>query len=71
VIEALYVDPRGPYPKMVGVDCWDERRSPERYKKSGCAVPPGIKVCSAQQRRRTPPLFAEYLVRLAQSARQP
>lgn len=31
-------------------------------------VPPGIKVCSAQQRRRTPPLFAEYLVRLARSA---
>lgn len=30
-------------------------------------VPPGIKVCSAQQRRRTPPEFAAYLVRLAQS----
>lgn len=34
-------------------------------------VPAGIKVCSAQQRRRTPTLFAEYLVRLAQSARKP
>jgi hypothetical protein len=33
-------------------------------------VPDGIKVCSAQQRRRTPPLFAEYLVRLARSARR-
>lgn len=33
-------------------------------------VPPGIKVCSAQQRRRTPPLFAEYLVRLARAAGQ-
>lgn len=30
-------------------------------------VPPGIKVASAQQRRRTPPLFAEYLVSLARS----
>lgn len=30
-------------------------------------VPSGIKVCSAQQRRRTPQLFAEYLVRLARS----
>ncbi len=47
-----------------------KRRSPERYKKSGCAVPPGIKVCSAQQRRRTPTLFAEYLVRLASAARR-
>ncbi len=37
------------------------------YKATGCAVPPGIKVCSAQQRRRTPPLFAEYLVRLARN----
>lgn len=33
-------------------------------------VPPGIKVCSAQQRRRTPPLFAEYLVRLARAAQK-
>jgi hypothetical protein len=33
-------------------------------------VPPGIKVCSAQQRRRTPPLFAEMLVRLARSAQR-
>lgn len=30
-------------------------------------VPSGVKVCSAQQRRRTPPLFAEYLTRLASS----
>ena len=34
----------------------------------GGVVPSGIKVCSAQQRRRTPPLFAEYLVRLARAA---
>ncbi len=32
-------------------------------------VPPGIKVCSAQQRRRTPPAFAEWLVSLARSSR--
>lgn len=32
-------------------------------------VPPGIKVCSAAQRRRTPILFAEYLVRLARASR--
>jgi hypothetical protein len=31
-------------------------------------VPPGIKVASAQQRRRTPPAFAEYLVSLAKAA---
>jgi hypothetical protein len=36
-------------------------------KGSGGVVPPGIKVCSAQQRRRTPPLFAEWLVSLARS----
>lgn len=34
----------------------------------GGVVPDGIKVCSAQQRRRTPPLFAEWLVSLARSA---
>lgn len=31
-------------------------------------VPPGIKICSAQQRRRTPPRFAEWLVQLARSS---
>jgi hypothetical protein len=31
-------------------------------------VPPGIKVCSAQQRRRTPVAFAEWLISLAASA---
>ncbi len=36
--------------------------------RSGGAVPPGKKVCSEQQRNRTPPLFAEYLVRLALAA---
>ena len=31
-------------------------------------VPPGIKVCSAQQRRRTPIAFAEWLISLAEQA---
>lgn len=44
--------------------------SGNRNNKNGGSVPPGIKICSAQQRRRTPPLFAEYLIRLAQSARK-
>lgn len=35
----------------------------------GAAVPPGIKVCSAQQRRRTPVAFAEWLIALARTAR--
>lgn len=30
-------------------------------------VPPGIKVCSAQQRRRTPEAFARFLISIAQS----
>lgn len=41
--------------------------TPKRYKQNGCAVPPGIKVCSAQQRRRTPVAFAEWLISLARS----
>lgn len=36
----------------------------------GATVPPGIKVCSAQQRRRTPPAFAEWLVELARSVQR-
>lgn len=37
---------------------------------SGGTVPPGMKVCSAQQRRRTPPLFADWLISLAQQTRR-
>lgn len=43
--------------------------TPKHYKGRGVAVPPGIKVCSAQQRRRTPVTFAEWLLELAASAR--
>lgn len=39
------------------------------YAKNGSAVPPGIKMCSAVQRRRTPPAFAEWLVLIARSVR--
>lgn len=35
--------------------------------KSGGSVPPGIKVCSAQQRRRTPLAFRDWLLDLARS----
>jgi len=38
---------------------------PANYKRTGCAVPLGIKVCSAQQRRRTPVAFANWLIALA------
>lgn len=46
-------------------------RSPDHYKKNGCAVPPGIKVASAQQRRRTPTDFARFLIEVAASCRAP
>lgn len=38
--------------------------------RSGGLVPPGIKICSSQQRRRTPPAFAAWLVELANAARR-
>lgn len=31
MIAALYIDPRGPYPALAGVDCWDEMRDAKRY----------------------------------------
>jgi hypothetical protein len=30
-VAALYIDPRGPYPKMPGVECWDETRDARLY----------------------------------------
>lgn len=31
MIAALYIDPRGPYPRMADVDCWDELRDARNY----------------------------------------
>ena len=31
MIAALYVDPRGPYPLLPGVECWDSRRDARLY----------------------------------------
>jgi hypothetical protein len=31
VVAALYVDPRGPYPALDGVDCWDETRDARHF----------------------------------------
>lgn len=30
-VAALYIDPRGPYPKMPGVECWDAERDARFY----------------------------------------
>jgi hypothetical protein len=44
------------------------RRGERRSGGGGWVVPPGIKVCSAEQRRRTPRPFAEWLIELAEQA---
>ncbi len=30
-VAALFIDPAGPYPKLEGVDCWDQARDARRY----------------------------------------
>lgn len=45
-------------------------RKPRTGRTRAGLVPPGIKVCSAQQRRRTPPAFAKWLVAVAQKCRK-
>jgi hypothetical protein len=37
-VAALYVDARGPYPKMPGVDCWDVARDATKYDGPGPIV---------------------------------
>jgi hypothetical protein len=55
-----------PYPGRAPTHWLSGGRTPSSRR--GSPVPPGIKVCSAQQRRRTPILFAEWLVSLAADA---
>jgi hypothetical protein len=40
-------------------------------RRTGGAVPPGIKVCSKQQRNRTPPAFAVWLISIARRCHRP
>lgn len=44
---------------------WASGSRGESKSRKGWPVPPGVKVCSARQRRRTPPAFAEWLLQLA------
>jgi hypothetical protein len=62
--------PRAPTHWCSGFRSGGGRKYPTTYRRTGCAVPPGIKVCSAQQRRRTPIAFAEWLISLAHQARR-
>lgn len=43
---------------------------PSNYRRQGSAAPPGIKIASAQQRRRTPVDFARWLISLAEQANE-
>lgn len=57
------------------VPCEPPPREPTHWASGGRKaprgpVPPGIKVCSAQQRRRTPINFARWLIEIAQSTRK-
>lgn len=62
-IEAL---PRAPAPRAP--THWvSGGRNPDR-KGSGGLVPPGVRICSAQQRRRTPVDFARWLLAIARAA---
>jgi hypothetical protein len=56
---------RDPPPREPTHWCSGGRR--HTRKGSGGFAPPGIKICSPQQRRRTPPAFAEWLVSLART----
>lgn len=38
MIAALYVDPKGPYPKIAGVECWDEERDAKLYPGPGPVI---------------------------------
>jgi hypothetical protein len=60
----------GPIPPSLEPTHWVSGGRSKRRKGYGGRRPPNILACSAQQRRRTPRAFAEWLVSLAASARR-
>lgn len=64
----LTFPPPGTPTHWIGSFRISEGRQTKTYRTNGSARPPGIKACSAQQRRRTPPAFAAWLVDIAQRA---
>lgn len=65
---ALSFPPPGTPTHWIGGFRYSEGRESKTYRSTGSAVPPGIKVCSAQQRRRTPGAFADWLLNLARQS---
>jgi hypothetical protein len=59
-----------PFPARREPTHWISGGRKVRHDHGGGVVPPGIRVCSAQQRRRTPPAFAAWLVNIARSTRR-
>lgn len=59
-----------PYPGRAPTH-WASGSRGKSARKTGNPVPPGIKVCSASQRRKTPPAFADFLIELASLAAPP
>lgn len=57
-----------PFPPSREPTHWVSGGRVPRKGNAGGVVPPGIKVCSAQQRRRTPLAFAQWLLEVARSA---
>jgi hypothetical protein len=49
---------------------WISGGRKRRVKNAGGCIPPGIKACSEQQRRRTPDAFADWLIELASRCRR-
>ncbi len=59
----------GPMPPPRAPTHWASGMRPHKRKGRGGFAPPGIKICSPQQRRRTPVEFAKWLLRLASTAK--
>lgn len=58
-----------PFPKRKPTHWVSGHRYGGKPERHSDAVPPGIKICSSQQRRRTPPAFRDLLLDLARSVR--
>lgn len=65
MIAALFIDPRGPYMDLEGVDPWPESRDARSYQGPHPVIYPGVPRLGKREAKATPVRFRNVLIGMA------